>query len=45
MMLKTKITKKWEVVIPKAILDDFGVSPGEEIIMVYEENKLLIRKA
>ncbi|MEK6853718.1 MAG: AbrB/MazE/SpoVT family DNA-binding domain-containing protein [Nanoarchaeota archaeon] len=41
MMLKTKITKKWEVVIPKAILDDFGVSPGEEIIMVYKGDKLL----
>ncbi|MBI2550251.1 AbrB/MazE/SpoVT family DNA-binding domain-containing protein [Candidatus Woesearchaeota archaeon] len=44
MQFKTKIGKKWEVIIPKAILDDFGVSPGEEIIMIYEENKLIIRK-
>lgn len=44
MIFKTQITKKWEVIIPKAILDDFGVGPGEEIIMVYKENKLIIRK-
>lgn len=45
MIFKTKITRKWEVIIPKAILDDFGVSPGEEITMVCKGDKLVIRKA
>lgn len=45
MMFKTKITRKWEVVIPKAMLDNVGISPGEEIVMAYEGGELVIRKA
>ncbi len=44
MLFKTKIGKKWDITIPKEVLDDFGLNTGSEMVMVYKENKLIIRK-
>ena len=45
MAFKAKIGQKWEVVIPKVILDKVGITPGDEIIMVRKGNELIVRKA
>ena len=39
-----KVGLKGQIVIPKVFRDEFNISPGDEIIMRDNENKLVLEK-
>jgi len=45
MMAKMKMGPKGQVVIPKHFRDDFGLKPGEQVIVDYTGNEIVIKKA
>lgn len=45
MMAKMKMGPKGQVVIPKLFREDFGLKPGEEVIVNYDGQQVIIRKA
>ena len=44
MIDKMKIGPKGQVVIPKHFRDDFGLKPGEEVVVDYNGKDIVIRK-
>ena len=41
---KVKVGPKGQIVIPKIFRDNFGILPGREVILEYEEGKLAIKQ-
>ena len=44
MIAKMRIGPKGQVVIPKLIRDDFGLKPGEEVLVDYRGSEVVIKK-
>lgn len=44
MMAKMRIGPKGQVVIPKHFRDDFGLKTGEQVMMNYTGNEIVIKK-
>ena len=44
MIAKMRMGPKGQVVIPKMFRDDFGLRPGEEVIVDYTGNEIVIKK-
>lgn len=44
MELETKVGPKGQVVIPKRFRDEFGISPGDEVVVKDEEDGILVKK-
>lgn len=45
MKIKSKITSKGQVTIPKAVRDELGVQDGDSIVFNIENNQILIEKS
>ncbi len=44
MMAKMRMGPKGQVVIPKMFRDDFGLKPGEQVMVDYTGKEIVIRK-
>ena len=44
MMAKMRMGPKGQVVIPKHFRDDFGLKPGEEVVVDYTGSVIIIKK-
>ena len=44
MIAKMRMGPKGQVVIPKMFRDDFGLKPGEEVVVDYTGNEIVIKK-
>ncbi len=44
-MQKVKVGPKGQIVIPKIFRENLGIVPGRDILLGYENNKLIIQKS
>ncbi len=39
-----KISKKWQVTVPKIIRERYGIFPGTEVCLVEEDHQMVLKK-